>query len=216
MDSMPEWLRETIRKTLHIGVVVLAFPHRWWGWWYGLLFAAAAFIWNAYGMPRYFKFTFRPEENKVGYSKGMLSYPVSVFILIIIFPLPIAISQWAALSIGDGFATLFGRFLGKRKLPYSKDKTYAGSLSFLIMASFGSFFFFWWTQGNAEASSFLWAGSPLLDTIVGMGAAEVFLVCVLSTAVAAFVESLPIPFFDDNITAPLMGAIAKLLLCYLL
>ena len=215
VGDLPFWAREVVRKSLHIGVVILALPIRWTGWWYGLVFAAAAMAWNGYGMPRYFRFTFRDEENQVGYSRGMLSYPVMVFILIIFFPLPIAASQWATLSFGDGFATLIGRFWGKRSLPWNRDKTYAGVLAFLVMGSLGSIFFFWFSLPNAGASSWLWAGSPLLAHVQAISFARVILICVLSTAAAAFFESVPIPHIDDNIAAPFAGAVTKLALCFL-
>jgi len=215
LSETPFWFREIVRKSLHIGVVALALPLRWLDWAYGLGFAVLAMVWNSFGMPRFFRFTFRDEEEEKGYSRGMLSYPVIVFILMILFPLPIAVSQWATLSFGDGFATLFGRFFGKRPLPWNRDKTYVGMASFLVMGSIGAIFFFWFTLGNAAGSSFLWQGSDLLTHIADLSGAQIFLVCVVSTAFAAFFESLPIPHVDDNVAAPLAGAAAKLALCYL-
>jgi dolichol kinase len=215
LPGLPFWARETIRKLLHIGVVVLALPLRWLGWKYGLLFAATAMVWNSFGMPRFFHFTFREEEVKTGYSRGMLSYPVIVFILMMLFPLPIAVSQWATLSFGDGFATLAGRFFGHRPLPWNKDKTYLGMLAFIVMGTIGASFFFWFTLPNALGSSFLWEGHHLLITIRDLSPWQIFLVCFGSTAAAAFFESLPIPYIDDNVAAPLAGAVTKLLLCYI-
>ena len=214
--GLPFWAREVVRQALHIGVVALAVPLHWWGWWYGLIFAAGAMIWNAFGMPRFFRFTFREEEEKAGYSLGMLSYPVTVFLLMILFPLPIAASQWATLSFGDGFATLAGRFWGKRALPWNQDKTVVGMSAFVIMGSLGSLFFFWLTLPNVAASTFLWAGSPLLSHLAGMSFLQIALICVASSLAAGFFESLPIPHLDDNVAAPLAGALVKLGICLLL
>ncbi len=214
LDELPFWARETIRKLLHIGVVALALPLRWLGWKYGLLFAAAAMVWNSFGMPRFFRFTFREEEQAAGRSRGMLSYPVIVCVLMVFFPLPIAVSQWATLSFGDGFATLVGRFFGKTTLPWHQEKTYLGVAAFLVMGTAGSAFFLWWTLGNAAGSSFLWQGHHLITTINHLSVTQIITVCVISTAAAAFVESLPIPYIDDNIAAPLAGATVKLMLCY--
>lgn len=218
LDSMPElpfWARELIRKTLHIGVVVLALPMRWWGWWYGAVFAGVFIIWNAFGMPRFFRFTFRDDEQAAGYSPGMLSYPATVFFLVILFPLPIAVSQWATLSIGDGFATLAGRLFGKRPLPWNRDKTWEGVAAFFMTATPGALFFFWWTLPNTAESSFIWSGSSLLAHIEAMAFFPILIICAVSTAIAALFESLPIPYVDDNVAAPLAGALAKLLLCYI-
>jgi len=215
-QGWPTWVRELVRKTLHIGVIVLALPLHWLNWWYSLGFALVAFIWNALGMPRYFKFTFREDELKAGYSVGMLSYPIVVMILAVIFPLPIAASQWAALSIGDGFATLFGEAFGTKKLPWNKDKSYAGSLAFVVFATFGSTFFFFFTIDNVQGSSFLWQGHALLVHLTTFHLGEMFLICFLSSVAGAAFESLPYQPIDDNVSAPLFGAITKLLLCYLL
>ncbi len=216
MWDLPWWARELVRKLLHIGVVVLALPLRWLGFWYGMGFAAAALVWNGVGMPRLFRFTFREDEERAGYSVGMLTYPLSVVFLMLFFPLPIAASQWATLSFGDGSATLIGRFFGRARLPWNREKTVEGLCAFLVMGTLGSLFFFSFTMPNVAGSSFLWQGSPLLSYIKGMGFTEVFIICGVSTAVAGFFESLPIPHVDDNVAAPLAGALTKLLLCYLL
>lgn len=216
MQGLPTWARELVRKTLHIGVIVLALPLRWWGWWYGLVFAGVAFLWNALGMPRYFRFTFREEELRAGYSVGMLSYPIVVLVLAVAFPLPIAASQWAALSVGDGFATLFGEALGSKKLPWNKEKSYAGTLAFIFFATLGSTFFFFFTLPNAEASSWLWQGSPLLLHLGSFSFAEMVLICFISSVAGALFESSPWQPIDDNVSAPLIGALTKLLLCYFL
>lgn len=216
MQELPLWMRELIRKTLHIGVVVLALPLRWLGWWYGIVFAALALVWNALGMPRYFRFTFREEELRAGYSIGMLSYPIVVLLLVVLFPLPIAASQWAALSIGDGFATLFGEAFGRQKLPWNKNKSWAGTLAFIGCATLGSTFFFFFTLPNAAASSWLWQASPLLQHLATFSLQEMFLICFLSSIAGALFESSPWQPIDDNVSAPLFGAITKLLLCYLL
>ena len=214
--ALPFWARESIRKTLHIGVVIFAIPLHWFGFWYGMLFAGAAMAWNWVGMPRYFDFTFRDEEKQAGYSRGMLSYPVVVFILMLLFPLPIAVSQWATLSFGDGFATLIGRFYGKHPLPWNKEKTFEGYLAFFVMGMSGAVVFFWLTMGNAAGSSWVWQGSHVITNILAFNLPEVILVCAVSTIAAGFFESLPLKYVDDNVAAPLAGALVKLALCYLL
>jgi dolichol kinase len=216
VQELPFWAREIVRKSLHIGVVVLALPLRWLGFWYGIGFAGVAMVWNAFGMPRYFRFTFRDDEEEAGYSRGMLSYPVVVFILMIFFPLPIAVSQWATLSFGDGFATLVGRFFGKRSLPWNREKTYVGLFAFLVMGSLGAIFFFWFTLPNIHGSSFLWQGSAILDPIGAMSFIKVVVICVVSTLAAAVFESIPFEHIDDNVAAPLAGALTKLALCYVI
>jgi dolichol kinase len=146
----------------------------------------------------------------------MLSYPVTVLCLIIIFPLPVAVSQWATLSFGDGFATLVGRFYGTHPLPWNRDQTFEGMGAFLVMGTLGSLFFFLFTLANIHGSSFLWEGSLLLDHIVNFSIPEVIFICTVSTLVAAFFESLPLPYVDDNVVAPIAGALVKLGLCFVI
>jgi dolichol kinase len=139
-----------------------------------------------------------------------------VLILIIFFPLPIAASQWATLSFGDGFATLVGRFMGKRPLPWNREKTVAGTTAFFIMGTIGATFFFWFTLPNVMASSPLWHGAMVLASIRSMAFLKVILICALSTVAAAVFETIPFAHIDDNVAAPLAGALTKLCLCFLL
>jgi dolichol kinase len=216
MDDLPFWAREVVRKSLHIGVVALAVPLHWWGWWYGIIFAVVAGIWNGFGMPRFFRFTFREDEEKAGYSRGMLSYPAIVLALMVLFPLPIAASQWATLSFGDGFATLIGRFFGKRHLFWNREKTLAGISAFFVMGTIGATFFFWLVLPNADASSPLWQGTQVVAAMEALSFLKIIAICAASTVAAAFFETVPFTHIDDNVAAPLAGALVKLGLCFLL
>lgn len=207
-------IQELFRQLLHIGVGIFTLGLRWFGFWYGACFAFAAFFWNLLGMPRLFRFTFREEEKKAGFSKGMLAYAVSVLILILFFPLPVAAAQWGVLSVGDGAATFIGTLFGKRKLFFNPGKSYVGSSVIFITSFATSLFLFWFTQDNFASSSFIWQGRELTAALASVSIGQAAVMCLLSSTANTLVESIPLPrWLDDNITVPVAGAIVMLLVC---
>ncbi|MFN2385207.1 MAG: hypothetical protein ABR576_02800, partial [Thermoanaerobaculia bacterium] len=63
-----------------------------------------------------------------------MSYPLVVFLLILIFrrDLAIAASAWGMLAFGDPAAALAGKSVRGPRLPWNPDKTWAGLLANLI------------------------------------------------------------------------------------
>ncbi|MBR5645411.1 MAG: phosphatidate cytidylyltransferase [Treponema sp.] len=113
--------------------------------------------------------------------------PVTLVIGIILTALmcqkmPCAIGIFS-LAFGDGFASLIGKMFGKRKLPFSRGKTYAGSLGCFI-ASF--------------ISLFLLTKSSYISLIIA--------------AATTLIESLPLGDFDNIIIPTFTGAVATLLI----
>jgi len=102
------------------------------------------------------------------------------------------------MAVGDGFADIIGRKLGKNKWPFSPDKSIEGSAAFAL---------------SAFVSSLLMLGGchALGYTSLTMSVAALPLL-VISVACAG-VELFP-QLGDDNLTVPFFGALlAKLLLC---
>ncbi|KAI5007184.1 hypothetical protein ZWY2020_047132 [Hordeum vulgare] len=101
---------------------------------------------------------------------------------------PIAIALVCNLCAGDGIADIVGRRLGKEKLPYNPNKSYAGSIAMAVagfLASVGYMHYFH-SFGFMEESWYMTLG---------------FLVV---SVAAALVESHPISTeLDDNLTVPL-------------
>ncbi|KAJ9556925.1 hypothetical protein OSB04_011539 [Centaurea solstitialis] len=122
--------------------------------------------------------------------KGPLYYASTITLTGIIYwrTSPITIAAVCNLCAGDGFADIVGRRFGKRKLPYNRNKSFAGSLAMAIAgftASLG-FMYYFSVFGFVEKS---------LRMVVG------FMVVSL---VSALVESHPMSTkFDDNLTVPL-------------
>ncbi|VAH81432.1 unnamed protein product [Triticum turgidum subsp. durum] len=103
---------------------------------------------------------------------------------------PIAIALICNLCAGDGVADIVGRRVGKEKLPYNPNKSYAGSIAMAVagfLASVGCMHYFH-TFGFIEESWRMTFG---------------FLVVSVATAL---VESHPISTeLDDNLTVPLVS-----------
>lgn len=99
---------------------------------------------------------------------------------------------------GDGIADIVGRSFGSVKLPWNKDKSYAGSVAMFVFGFLVSFACLWY---------FSVLGFYVLDVpgvVVRLG--------VVSLA-ATVVESLPVSTkLDDNVTVPLITVAVGMLL----
>lgn len=185
---------ETLRKSLHIAVGAGALTLRWLPWWAAAGVAAAAVLGNWLVLHRIVGRTVSRHER--GWDAGIVLYPLAVLILIVIFrdDLHVAAVAWAVLGFGDGFATLIGRGLGGPRLPWNRDKTWAGFLGF-IGAGFLPVYLVSWFVSDEPA-------------LLPRG------VIVLAALVAgAIAESLPLGV-DDNITVPAAAAVTVWLVSF--
>ncbi|GLJ05200.1 hypothetical protein SUGI_0013500 [Cryptomeria japonica] len=109
---------------------------------------------------------------------------------------PIGVVALAMMCGGDGIADIMGRRFGGFKLPYNREKSWAGTISMLVfgfLTSLGVLSYF----SAFEFIHLNW------ETIVQY-------VAVISVA-ATIVESLPVTqFLDDNISVPLTCVIVGL------
>ncbi|KAG4920549.1 hypothetical protein JHK82_049504 [Glycine max] len=122
--------------------------------------------------------------------KGPLYYAATITLAAIIYwrTSPISIAAICNLCAGDGMADIVGRRLGGEKIPYNKNKSFAGSIA---MA----------TAGFLTSIGYMWYFSSF-----GFieGSWKLVLGFLLVSIVTAFVESLPISTeLDDNLTVPL-------------
>lgn len=200
---------ETRRQVLHVSMLLFALLLRFLPIWGALLCATAAFLHNLYVLPRTGRDKFyRPEDEKRGYPVGILIYPVTVFLLILLFGsrMYIAGAAWAILAFGDGFATIVGRAVGRHRLRWCPDKTWEGSAAYVL---FG---------GAAAVAIALWVGSPALDWLVPTRhplpeavLGKLVLVCLAGALAAALIETLPLGI-DDNLSAPLVAGFVMFVL----
>lgn len=181
-----EWLR----KTLHIFFGIFAFSLRWLTWWQAAIVAVVAIVNNYVLLHRIVGKRVARDER--GYDVGILLYPCAVLALILVFRerLEIAGAAWAILAFGDGFATIAGKLIRGPRLPWNPDKSWSGLLAFVAFGAVGAH------------SAYLFLRPP--HTFVHPA-----VIIVVSTLVAAFVESLPLEV-DDNLTVPLAASLCIL------
>jgi uncharacterized protein (TIGR00297 family) len=205
---------ENARQWIHVGSGLFALLLRVLTGWQAAAMAATALVVNGLLLPRLGgRRLYRPEDHARGFSLGILLYPLSVLLLMLVFRsrLDIAAAAWGILAFGDGFATLIGRrtqeataehaehaenndlsvssansAVPSGRLPWNADKTVAGTLAFIICGSAAGVALAWWVRPAVTPMP------PLLFTIAAPVAAAIL---------AALVETIPVRL-DDNITVP--------------
>ena len=70
-----------------------------------------------------------------------IAFTIGLMISLLFFPPPIAYTSIAVLTLGDGFASIFGRILGKTPIPFNRNKTLEGTICGLAFAFLGSLLF---------------------------------------------------------------------------
>jgi uncharacterized protein (TIGR00297 family) len=187
---------EVKRKLVHIGVGGFAFLLRDLPWWGAIALAIAAFLHNWLLLPRYGgRKLWRDPEHAKGYPLGILLYPLSVLALVLVFPGDdrwMAAAVWGLLAYGDGMASVVGQALGGPRLPWNEGKGWAGFLAFVFFGTLGAGVLAAWTLGMP-------VGLALSGQLLGITLPVALL--------AALVESMPTTL-DDNLTVPLVGAVA--------
>ncbi len=129
---------------------------------------------------------------------GPLFYGIVFVILTIVFwkSSPVGIVALMILCGGDGFADIVGNLTRRIALPWSKEKTVAGSLAMLI-GSFVLSYVILLTMYHFKGIAFY----------INNAIPELFIICI----VCAFIESLPVKDFD-NITVPVAATLLGIIL----
>ncbi|HEY9122107.1 MAG TPA: phosphatidate cytidylyltransferase, partial [Brevefilum sp.] len=125
--------------------------------------------------------------------RGPLFYGLVFIILTIVFWRNSAIGIVALMILcgGDGLADIIGSHVGGYKLPWSKKKTLAGSMTVLIGGFLFAFLMVW-----------VFISQGYLDLTPGKIILPIFIIALIS----ALVESLPFENID-NVTIPLVSII---------
>jgi phytol kinase len=131
----------------------------------------ATITWHAALSPEIYEFVTAP-----------IFFALGIMLALIAFPTPVSYGAIAVFTLGDGFATLFGKKFGRHVYPYNKGKKVEGTLLGLLMAWLGAWLFI----------------ADPFKAFVG-------------AAVGMFVETLPMPV-NDNLTIPLFSGLTLLLL----
>ena len=124
---------------------------------------------------------------------GPLIYTIALVIATAIFfkSSPIGIVAITQMAIGDGVADIFGRKFGTIKWPFSKSKSYIGTLAFITFAFTG-------TVGML--SLFTFTGSININVMDKLS--QILFISIL----CALIELIPVG--DDNISVPIVAGIA--------
>lgn len=182
---------EALRKLVHLGVGAIAFSLRFLGPFWAALLGLSALLFNLLLLPRIGgRKLWREHEHAAGGALGIVLYPLTVLLLILIYyrRLEIAAATWGILAFGDGMASLVGSSIGTRKLPWNPRKSWAGSLAYWIFGTVAAAVLLQWTAPGQYAAPFAWT------------------IALLTALLAAGLESLP-HGLDDNLGVPLVASL---------
>jgi len=87
----------------------------------------ATITWNAALQPEVYEFVTAP-----------IFFAVGIMLALLLFPPPISYASIAVFTLGDGFATIFGKSIGKHIFPYNKGKKVEGTLFGFFFAVLGA------------------------------------------------------------------------------
>jgi uncharacterized protein (TIGR00297 family) len=184
---------ETLRQWVHIAfgaaALLLPFLH----WYQAVILAAVAIMFNIRLLRKIAgKRLHRPLELQQSVPAGLVLYPTSILIMLLMLPdrPDIVAGAWGILAVGDGAATLVGRRYGLRKWPWNRQKSVVGSMAFAIAGGAAGAFLCWWCRSAIIPPPYLW-----FSTAAPLAAATV----------AAAVETVPIRL-NDNLSVPLSAA----------
>jgi uncharacterized protein (TIGR00297 family) len=185
---------ELARKLVHMGVGLVAFSLRLLGPLWAAVLAAGALAFNLFLLPRIGgKKLWREHERDAGSSIGIILYPFTVLLLILVFwqRLEVAAAAWGILAFGDGMASVAGMALGREKLPWNPRKSWMGTLAYVVCGTLAAAVLLVWTapeQGRAYGWGFALTAA------------------LAATVLAASLESLP-QGLDDNLGVPLVSGL---------
>jgi len=184
---------EYIRQLVHMAFGGCALLLRYLTWWQAASIAALAALFNLFLLPRLGgRHLYRQSDISRGFPAGIVLYPISVLLLILLFPArpDIAAAAWAVLAFGDGMATIAGRAIGGPRIPWNREKSWAGSSALFVAGAVTGALLAWWCRPAAHPPP-MWftLGAP-----------------VLAAFVAAWAESIPIRL-DDNLSVPAAAAL---------
>jgi uncharacterized protein (TIGR00297 family) len=180
------------RKLLHIAIGGFAFTLRYLSWQQAALMAATAIAFNLFVLPRVAGHLYRPGEGARDAGSGIVLYPIAVLLLVLVFPNrpDIAAAAWAILACGDGMASIVGRRLGRRPIPWNRGKSVAGTVALFACGGLAGTLAAWWCRPNVTPAPEAWftVAAPLVAALV-----------------AALVETIP-SRLDDNLSVPASAA----------
>lgn len=184
---------EDTRQSVHIAMGGFAFALPFLPWWVALLCASLAVAFNVFALQQLLGLQlFRPGERLRRLTSGFVLYPLAVVGLLLVFGgrLDIVAAAWAILAAGDGMATIVGRRLPIRRIPWNPAKSLGGTLALAIFGGAAGVLLAWWCRDTVIPPPFAWF--PLVAPL-------------LAAVAAAAVETIPIEL-DDNVSVTAVAA----------
>jgi uncharacterized protein (TIGR00297 family) len=180
---------EAARQIVHISMGGFALLLRWLTWPQALALAGGALAFNVFVLPRVAARLYRPGDRARSLH-GIVYYPLSVLILLLLFParLDIVAAAWGILAAGDGIATLAGRAIGGPRWPWCPDKTVAGTIAFFAAGTAAGIALALWCRPETVPAAFAIVAVPI------------------AALTAALVETIPIRLDDNLSVAATAGA----------
>jgi len=146
----------------------------------------------------FIKFRHVSRDDSENRTEAVLGYAMSVLGTLLLFPASpeIGFTVLAVLAFGDGCATFGGLLISSRSLPWNREKTVSGMLSFIVV-------------GTLMASLIYWGeANPRVNWL------SAFLIATPTTLCAAVAESLPVRL-NDNVRVGVVSAIVAPIAHYL-
>ena len=184
---------ETARQWVHIGFGTGALLLPFLSWYQAVILAAIAVVFNIRLLRRLAGDRLhRPIELQQAVPAGLVLYPTSVLVLLLMFPArsDIVAASWGILAAGDGAATLVGRRWGTLKWQWNRQKSVAGSVGLILAGAAAGMFLCWWCRSAIVPPPYVWF---------------CIMAPVLASIVAAAAETVPIRL-DDNVSVPMSAA----------
>jgi len=185
--NAPAQVSEIRRKLVHIAFGFLAFSLKFLSFELAVAMAASAVLFNWLILPHVGGR--RISRSEKGFDRGIILYPVAVLVMIVAFrnePV-IAAAVWGILAFGDGCATLVGKHVRTAPLPWNREKSWGGTITFFTVSLVACHFLL----------QFFGTRPPIASILFTAG---------VTALVCAIVESLPTGI-DDNLTVPLAGSL---------
>jgi uncharacterized protein (TIGR00297 family) len=183
---------EVGRQLVHISMGGVALLLRWITPYEALVIAGAALVFNVYALPHIATSLFRSAERHGRVDAGIVFYPASVMLLLMLFPdrLDIVAATWGIMAAGDGMATIVGRHARRARIPWNRRRTVAGSAAFVLFGGAAGAFLCWWCTPRIVPPPYPWF--PIWMPFA-------------AALAAAAAETLPIRL-DDNLSVPATAA----------
>lgn len=184
---------EDSRQSVHIAMGGFALLLPLIPWWQSIVLAAFAVLFNLFGLQRLLgRRLFRPGERIGRFTSGIVLYPLTVLLLLLVFGgrLDIVAAAWGIFAAGDGMATIVGRRAPIARIPWNRQKSLGGTLAFALCGAAAGIGLAWWCRDTVMPPAYTWF---------------FFVAPVLAAFVAAAVETIPISL-DDNVSVPASAA----------